>query len=213
MVQPEWEALLRLSLDRSGGRHWRSLLHLGVMRLEAGDPVGARRVWEESVELLPNGWALRNLAVLAQREKRLDDAHALYARAWDQTPAAARGAVAREVMECALAAKRPADARAFAAALPDEVKNRDRIRLLRARAALETGALDEATGLLDRGFADIREGDAGPTRLWHEIGARRLAAREGVAVDDALRARARQEFPLPRHLTFGKSDSSAAYGQ
>ncbi len=207
MTQPEWEDRLA-----AAPATWQTWLHRGVMRLEQLDPAGAREAWEKSIALQPSCWAYRNLAVLAQREKRGDAALELLARAWPLTPPAARFAMARERLEALNAAGRHADALAFAGELDEAILARDRIRLLRARAAVETGALELAASLLDREFADIREGNAEPTALWIELAARRIAAREGIAADGALRERARRESPPPPHLTFGSSDSSAAYG-
>lgn len=207
MTQPEWEDRLTASPPV-----WQTWLHVGVIRHEQLDPAGAREAWELSLSLKPNCWAYRNLAQLALRDGNPTEAVTLLQHAWPLTPPLARPAMAREVLEAFLKAGHFPEALDYAATLPVAIRDRDRIRLLRARAATEIGRLDEAEALLDREFADVKEGEAEPTKVWMEIQARRLAIKEGVTVDDALRARARRDVPPPPHLTFGSSDSAPAYG-
>lgn len=78
------------------------------------------------------------------------------------------------------------------------------LRILEARALLELGRLEEAAAFLDEevDVPDIREGEVTLSDLWFALHERRLAAEEGVAVDDALRERVRREFPPPRRIDF-----------
>jgi len=207
MTQTEWEERLG-----EAPATWQTWLHIGVIRHERLDLAGAREAWELSIAAKPNGWAYRNLAQLALRGGNHGEAVSLLDKAWPLTPASVQPAMAREVMEAHLKASQFAEAVGFASRLPESIRNRDRIRLLTARAAVETGDVDTAERLLDREFADVKEGEAEPTKLWVEIQARRIAIKEGIQVDDALRTRARRAFPPPPHLTFGSSDSAAAYG-
>ena len=66
LAQSEWRALLEKAAENDGG--WETWLHLGVMRLHAGDQAGAEQAWETSLAHRRTPWALRNLAVLARRE-------------------------------------------------------------------------------------------------------------------------------------------------
>ena len=49
---------------------------------------------------------------------------------------------------------------------------------------------------------DLREGEASLTDLWFDLQERRIAAAEGVVVNEALRQRVRQTCPPPAHLEF-----------
>jgi len=83
MTQPEWRKLLEDALREGRGDNWRSWHHLGVMRLEAGDPDGARDAWERSLAHRPSGWTFRNLAVLAQRAGDKQGERDYLCRAWE----------------------------------------------------------------------------------------------------------------------------------
>ena len=78
--------------------------------------------------------------------------------------------------------------------------------LVAARAAFERGDLDAAQTLLEGiELADVREGEIALTDLWFAIQENRLAAAEGVPVDDALKARVRQTHTPPARLDFRMS--------
>jgi hypothetical protein len=100
-------------------------------------------------------------------------------------------------------AARFADLERWLAGLPPAVRRIGRIELMSARAAFERGDLDTAEAALDRvRLTDIREGEIGLTELWFSIQERRIAAAEGVPVDDALKERVRRTLTPPRHLDY-----------
>jgi hypothetical protein len=156
MVRPEWAPRLAAL-----GARWDALLQLGILKFENGDAAGARAAWDASVALDPSAWALRNLAQLDLKAGRPGEAADRLARAWELAPEFVRPALARERLEALLAAERPAEALAFADALPEAIRDRDRIRLLTARAALGAGDPARAKALVD-GLAatDLREGES-----------------------------------------------------
>ena len=86
-IQGEWQSMLEASLPR-GGDHWLTWLHLGVMKLEAGDVAGAREAWETSLQRRPSAWAWRNLAVWHQRENDPARARECYEQALQAGPVA-----------------------------------------------------------------------------------------------------------------------------
>lgn len=202
MVQAEWERLLDKSLESPTARHWRTWLHLGVIRMERLEPEGARAAFENSLALAPSAWALRNLAQLKLRDGWPAEAAELMERAWSLRPAghAPALALAREALEAFLAAERYAHALWFTRSLPDDLKAHGRIQYLYAAAAVRGGEPAEALEILSHELWDIREGEAGAVALWEELHERLLAAREGVPRDAALRERVRREFPPPAHL-------------
>lgn len=200
MAQPEWRARLEASVRRPEGDHWLAWWHLGNMRLEERDPRGARAAWERSLRHTRTGWALRNLAVLAEREGDRDAALALRREAWEAGPPAP--ALAVELASALVDAGRFGDALELIAGLPEPARSHERVLLAWARAALETGRLEGVERVFDHRFATIREGEVTLTDLWFAWHARLLAAREGVPVDEAIRRRARREFPPPQHIDF-----------
>lgn len=200
MVQPEWAALLEKAVAAGRGDHWVSWLHLGNMRMEALDPAGAGEAWRRSIEQMPNGWAYRNLAELAKREQHMDEACAFMALAWKQGPRIA--ALAVEYVRLLSHFRRFAEVRVFCRELPADIRDNERILIYAAQAALETGALAEVEPLFLYPFATIFEGETILTDIWFSLQARRLAAREGVSVDDALLARVRGEYPPPANIDF-----------
>jgi len=154
MVRVEWEPALAAHPPR-----WDALLQLGILKMERGDPAGARAAWEASVALVPSAWALRNLAQLELRERR--PAAELLARAWDLAPEPILPALARERLEALLAANLPAEAVRFSDLLPAAIRGRDRIKLLTARAALAAGDAARARAIAATIAAtDLREGES-----------------------------------------------------
>ena len=209
MVQPEWREVLESATAPRGaarsGRsdHWLAWLHLGVMRLDALDASGAEEAWKRSLERRPNGWALRNLAVLRQRAGDKAAERELLCRAWETGPKVA--ALALEYATTLVAAKDYEALGVFVQSLPDAIRNHERMRMMSAQAALECGDFEEVERLFDQDFASNREGEVSLTDLWFGLHEKRLAAKEHVPIDEALRKRVRREFPPPSHIDFRMS--------
>lgn len=109
-------------------------------------------------------------------------------------------------VEClqALVAQRKYEAGlALYSALPDAMRDVDRIQVLRGRIALELGDLDTVAEVLTREFAVIREGRNGNERpVVGDVGAAREAAQSGQPLDAALRKAVRARYPLPENINF-----------
>lgn len=95
----------------------------------------------------------------------------------------------------------------FVESLPEDIRNSERIRILAAKASIEVGDLDALDGFFDQEFATIREGEVTLTDLWFAMHERKLAAEEGLPIDDELKSRVRREFPPPRHIDFRMRES------
>ncbi len=202
MVQPEWRALLESSAARPENAHWRTWLHLGVMRFDAGDADGARRAWQQSLQRRRSPWALRNLAVLEQMAGRKAEAADLWMEARQRLPDLAPLAI--ECGQALLEAGRSGAWLDLLPMLPEPIRRSGRVRLLEARAALETGDFDRVETILNANIVieDIREGEISLSDLWTELHARRLADRVGKAPDETFREQSRRDFPPPAHLDF-----------
>jgi hypothetical protein len=200
MIQPQWQALLEASIAAGPGNHWRSWLHLGVVRLEAGDEAGAAAAWERSLQLRANGWACRNLAVLALRRRETAAALERYLQAWEVGPRIAP--LALEILPVLNQLERWEDLRQFLDGLPAPIRAHERVQLELCKQALRDGDLDALVRLLDRDFEGIREGETILTDLWFGMHEMRLSKADGVPVDDALKARVRRDFPPPSRIDF-----------
>ena len=208
MVQQEWRARLEGALDAGRGTNWLAWYHLGVMRYYAGERGGARQAWERSLAEARTVWAVRNLAVLAWEEKRLDDAAALYVAACRMRPSLLPLAV--ECGRALLEAGRPRDWLDLLAGPLSSLCTVGRMRLLEGQAALAAGDFETVERILAERpiVADLREGEASLSELWFAFHEQRLSVAEGWPVDGVLRARVRQEFPLPREMDFRMHDDA-----
>jgi predicted Zn-dependent protease len=168
--------------------------------MEALDLDGAEKAWQASLKCQPTGWTLRNLAVLAERRGDKAQACKLMRQAWRAGPQIA--ALAVECLQTLTRAERYAEAYDLVATLPKAMRDRERVLLLWAKAAIEIGKLDGVERVFKREFATIREGEVSLTDLWFAFQEKRLAAAEKVPVDDKLRERVRRDFPPPRLIDF-----------
>jgi tetratricopeptide (TPR) repeat protein len=200
MTQPEWGPLIEAGFRAEGGDHWLAWWHLGNLRMEARDLDGACDAWEESLKRARTGWALRNLAVAAQRQGRSEDHLRLMAEALEAGPQVASLAI--EYAGALAGASRFGDVMSVVRSLPGTLRSNERILMLWARAALETGDTDGVEELFEHEFATIREGEVVLTDLWFAYHEKRLAREIGCDVDDAVRKRVRQECPPPQRIDF-----------
>ena len=210
MVQSEWERLLAAAVRAGRSNHWLAWLHLGNMWMEALDSAGAAEAWRRSVERTPNGWAYRNLAVLEQRAKRMEQSCEFMAMAWQVGPRIPKLAI--EYAQLLAHFHRFKELRAFCREAPADVREHERMRIFAAQAALETGAYDEVAAVFTYPFATIAEGETILTDIWFSLHERQIAAREGVAIDDALHARVMKEFPPPSNIDFRLVSEISAAG-
>jgi hypothetical protein len=204
MTAGPWRDRLARSAAAPRGDHWLTWLHLGVAAFRAGHRPQAEEAWRRSLDRQPSAWAYRNLAVLAKHAGRAAEAADLYLRA-----AALRGDLPELQAECGRAlteAGRFADLEGWLSGLPPEVRRSGRIEFLAAQAAMERGDLDEAEAALERiELADVREGEIALTDLWFAIQEKRIAAAEGIPIDEALKERVRRQCKPPKRLDYRMS--------
>ncbi|MBM4084897.1 MAG: DUF5107 domain-containing protein [Planctomycetes bacterium] len=205
MVQAEWRELLEKSVAGDPS-NWFAWLHLGVMRLYAGEHEAARAAWEKSNALKPTAWALRNLAALAAFQNQPEASADLHLAAHKLNPSLRPLTI--ETCRALLKVKRPNECLDLIAGLPAADRANGRIRYLESLAALDCGDFDRVERLFADGIEviDLHEGEKSLDEFWFTFHERRLSAQEGVPLDDALRARVRKEFPLPRQYDFRMSE-------
>ncbi|GAB3391119.1 DUF5107 domain-containing protein [Humibacter soli] len=181
---------------------WLARLHEGVLAGSAGWWGSANDAWRASIAERDNGWAWRNLAVAAVRAGDHDAAAEAYVHARALLPNVLRLGI--EAADQLLAASRPDDALALIQGLDAAQRAHGRVRFVEARASLAAGDLTRCGRLLDEGIeiADLKEGETSLGGLWDDYQAARLAAEDGVALDDAVGERAAREFPPPEQYDF-----------
>lgn len=171
---------------------WQAHLHRGVALAYSGDLHGAVGAWQESFEAEPNAWALRNQAVL-----RFSSDPALALGLYDQAVPFARGCepLLLERLVCLALSSSPQKVLGAVDALPAGLRRAPRVQLLEATAAVQVHEVDRAGGILDEGLVlpQLREGALELGELWYEYRALRLAAKEGVPLDERHQTLARRE--------------------
>jgi len=202
MVQSEWRQSLQDSVNAGRSDHWLAWLHLGVMHYSEKDIDAAKQAWEKSLALEPSPWAYRNMAVLAKHEGRLSEAADLLLTACQMAPQVP--SLALECCQALLEAERPQDMLNFLSDLSNQIRNRGRMQIMEARAALRMGNLQEVEEILQSrpSVPDIREGEVTLSDLWFGMHEKRIAAEENISIDDELRQRVRRDYPPPSWLDF-----------
>ena len=205
MIQDEWRGLLENSVKTENGNHWLSWLHLGVMYYCQKNMEAAKQAWEKSLSLEASPWAYRNLALLARKEKRFSDSADLLLKACQTSPN--MFSLALECCQALIQADRLDDMVKFMKGLPDDIRNRGRMQIMEARAAMQMGDLQRVEEILQSkpSVADVREGEVTLSNLWFEMHEKRIAANENIPVDDNLRQRVRKNYPPPSWLDFRQS--------
>ena len=206
MTAAPWRRRLAESARTPAGDHWLTWLHLGVAAHRAGEMAEAAEAWQQSLARQPSAWAYRNLAVLARHQGRAGEAADLYLRAAELKPDLPE--LQTECGQALTEAGRFADLDRWLDGLPQAVRRSGRIEMLAARAATERGDLAGAEAILERiELADVREGEIALTDLWFSIQEKRLAAAEGVPIDDALKERVRRTLQPPKRLDYRMSQA------
>lgn len=159
LVNPVWEERLRTAPPS-----WLTHLHLGVLLFANGDREGARQSWTSSTGLTRNGWAERNLAVLAFLE-RDDCFEAHLVRANQLLPGQPH--LIDETCRLLATAGLWSELASFVEGQPP----RPRVRLARAQVALIRGDADHVRMYFAQpcDLADIRESETTLTDLWRGL--------------------------------------------
>lgn len=202
MIGDKWLSLMESAVKSTSKDNWFALLHLGVARYAAGDLAGARSAWERSIEIEPNPWSTRNLAILFWEQGQLARASALLVKAFHMAPDLLPLAI--ETGRCLMEAGQASAWLDLLEELPDDLRSNGRIRMLQAQAALAENELAIVARFFDERVIpeDLREGEDTLTDLWYEYQAKRLSMEENLPLTIELRVRAAELHPLPQSLNF-----------
>lgn len=205
VVSPAWLARVQQSAERQG-TSWLHELILATAALDRDERGTAQHHVSRSLALRPS-WAAYRLQALLTEDA--DETLARYLAAWQQGDAPPELAV--EIATFLMAQQRPAALKDFVEALPEAVRDRERILLARAVVAADAGQFDELERLLlERQYASIREGETLLSDLWVRLQRGRLEAelgRTGTIEEVAARLRS---HPLPRQLDLRMHDVEAS---
>ena len=164
MTGEGWSLLLEASLLLPGGRHWESLLHLGVMYMENFEAEKARKAWEESIELTPSAYAWRNLSRLYIRDDKLKEAINCMEQAI-ALPGVRDPAFAEEYLSLLMSDGQYQCAWDFFNGMEPE-RCSDRAGIIMCRAALELNKDDYLEKFFNTEHAVIQEGEDVLTNIW-----------------------------------------------
>jgi hypothetical protein len=199
---PDGIAVSRRWIDRvkanaaEHGTTWMHELTLAIASLDAGDKTAALQHVSASLALKPSWSAYRLDALLADS---VDRAVRSYLAAWNAGGAPPELAV--EIATYLMAQQRSAELKAFVDALPEDVREKERIVLARAVVAGNDGQFDELERLLlGRQYASIREGETLLSDLWVRLRRGRLEADLGRVATAAEVKADLTAHPLPRQL-------------
>lgn len=198
-IGPEWEKLLRDTIQEGGSRHWYGYYQLGVTLAHAGNICLADDMFARSLSCARNPWALRNRAIICQMDD--DDAQAAeYLR--QAVALLPERNIARETLVALRKAGRPKDIIRMYNSFPARIRAIGRLKVLLIEALLDAGDLIKADQMLNGSIelADVREGEIMLTDLWFRMQAIKLGG-TGDA-DDPLLAQVRKTAKPPAHLDF-----------
>lgn len=199
-ISPRWIAALRRSVETHGAT-WLHHLHLGVAQLENGEYEAARTSFDASLRLKHNAHAERCLALLAERDGKIDAANSAYMRAWALCQKDAPLAI--EICGFLRRHARKAEGEYFLAALPPHIAKHERLQLERARFALDRGEYTFVRNLLKSGeFCTIREGEQSLSDLWFASFLQEEAARMKRELTTVEKQTVRDKNPPPRTIDF-----------
>ncbi len=198
-------------LENLREKSWHSFLQEGVIRyhlfahgqesLEA-----VRHALEQSVEMCPNPWALRNLAMLYKTEyHQPDTTRSLLLQAYQMKPDCLP--LAYELAMEWIRTGYDAEYLALYDTLSLPLQNHSRLLLCKGTALMHLGYLEEAAEIIREGLVipDIKEGELSVSQLWMELYARIYAEEIGSFYDpeDAeLLRKASEKYPLPFSLDY-----------
>ena len=198
-VGKEWLMLLSQRTDRD--YYWEN--QLGLLLYAEGEIEGARAAFGRSHSMMPNAWALRNLAMI---EKNIDgdaataSAHLEKALALlpDYRP------LAVECGETFLRAGLCHEWVALYQSLPERIRAHGRIRMLLGAAYARIGEPEKAAQIICDGLVvdDIKEGEYALSSIWIEIYRGMLARERGCAESALSDTDVLAVYPLPRSLDF-----------
>lgn len=196
----KWLNLLKKSLSKKNGKNWYSLYHIGVIYCAMDDREQAKKYFEQSIALSPSPWSYACLAMLAEKDKKLDFAAEHIEKALKLQK---DRHIALEALRIHNLAKKYSETVKLYQSLPSHIKALGRAKLHLIKASIQTNALKTAEKLLVKPFviADIREGELSLSDLWFDLQAKKEAQRLNRTLS-LEEQQAIRKSKLPTHLDY-----------
>lgn len=205
MIDENWMMLLEKSLKKEDNATAR--LHLGVMKYENFKFDAGIADWKESLLREENPWAIRNLAVAADRAGNLPEALRLMERAVEIEDNRIDKAFTEEYFDLLIRAGQFSKLWELFEALPEDRKHADRILIQAGYAAVELDNMPFVEKLTHKEFACIREGDNLLVDMWFKYAAKQEAKARQVPYSEALYKEVRKTQLPPSTFDFRMVDN------
>lgn len=189
-------------LEKQDKKDWYCYYHLGILCYAAGMEKEAEQYFIQSVEDCENPWALRSLAQLAKKNKRLHAVSEYMLRAItiknDYLPL---------LTECAyalIAEERYGLWVSIYQSLQPQLKDSGRLRLLLALCYIRQKEIDKAEAILNKSLVvyDIKEGEYSLLECWIELKRIRISLDMNIPEEQISREEVLAAYPLPWELDY-----------
>ena len=197
VVDKAWLSRLEESLENNENKNWYSYMHLGVMRYAVGMVDEARMAFEKSLELCPNAWANRNLAMIWRNEYQNAEKAIEYITAALKYCKTCRS-IWLDAATTYLRAEKPELWVETFENAPELVKNDGRLQLYYASALMKQNRYEEAAEILKYGFEmpDMKEADTDLSDLWRELYGNLILKETGITDEAELDKLVEEKYPL-----------------
>ena len=201
MVDPAWLPLIERAAAEDRCAPW-ALVHLGIALLEMGREQAALAAWQDSLTIKPTSLAWRNIAVVLER---WGDAEGFIEAL--RTAGAVDGPspdkhLAGELIHGLNRHGRHEEVVRYYAALPEAIRNDEKIAVTAAISAAECGDEEPLLRVVERPLAHVKEGETRLVEAWYRMHARRAASERGCRVDARLLQEASIAHPPPSTIDF-----------
>ncbi|MGL4985847.1 MAG: DUF5107 domain-containing protein, partial [Treponemataceae bacterium] len=203
-VSDFWLSLLEKNIQQSqdSGVLWNIYQHLGVIYAEKSDFELAKKAWKKSLEIQESEWVYRHLARVAFMEQHLDDAEINYEKALALCDEKSIVFIVEEYYDVLSRLKKYERLVNHCNSLLKTQILTDKMAIPYGLSLAKLGLIDQAQVILDRNFADIREGETPLTDIWFEIMAQKKAKELKSLVTEEIRATVQKNDTPPTHLDF-----------
>lgn len=197
LVDALWHERLEKAIANPENNHWYAYMHLGVMRYAAGDVNGAKEAFEKSVELTPNAWCYRNLAMIYRNELEDKEQAVEYMTKAVELNKNCRGILLDTATTYVAAGKEKMWLELFET-LDAKWQKDGRLQLNYVSALMKEQRYDEAAEILKPGFSipDMKEADTDLSDIWFELYSNIIAKDTGITDTDELNRLVEEKYPL-----------------
>ncbi|MCL2752261.1 MAG: DUF5107 domain-containing protein, partial [Firmicutes bacterium] len=202
MVEPHIAGLLKEAVGNGSARGAYTYLQLGTALFAQEKYEEAAAAWEKSMELMPNAWAARNIAMLKRHSGAYEAACAYMLKA-----VAINSEYRPLIIDCAKVLTEAGKYAAWLniyAGLNPRLKSIGRVKYLTALAYMELDMIAEAESLINKNLVidDLLEGELSLEKLWEELHMKKIRSETPAANREDILELLHARYPLPRELNF-----------